>query len=353
MTGLGIGILYITTYTSFTTYDFLNIYIGSIIIFLISILGNYLAYHYRNISIGIISLIGAYSIPILTAVSFETLDIKSIAASGYYLPLVVLSSCIFLFNFRYQTLFFGILIASCGSFLIWSGSISANSISPELQWSICTLIYLMLLSAWWITNKKIINTYSLTTLLGLIILTLSFVLFSFSTLWNEYRNYIGILGLTFGFLYLIPAIYSILKSQKLTYEIYCIITGFLIIFISIPVQFSSSWTTILWAIQASIIIFVGFRQSIIHARILGYSILSLIIIKGLIWDFYNNENMLPVINSRFLSLLSVFVTSYFTYHIAKSFNLNNYEKIYNNFLYFISIILLILVINAEIYFTIN
>ena len=144
LTGLGIGILYITTYTSFTTYDFLNIYIGSIIIFLISILGNYLAYHYRNISIGIISLIGAYSIPILTAISFETLDIKSIAASGYYLPLVVLSSCIFLFNFRYQTLFFGILIASCGSFLIWSGSISANSISPELQWSICTLIYLML-----------------------------------------------------------------------------------------------------------------------------------------------------------------------------------------------------------------
>ena len=320
---------------------------------MISILGNYLAYHYRNISIGIISLIGAYSIPILTAVSFETLDIKSIAASGYYLPLVVLSSCIFLFNFRYQTLFFGILIASCGSFLIWSGSISANSISPELQWSICTLMYLMLLSAWWITNKKIINTYSLTTLLGLIILTLSFVLFSFSTLWNEYRNYIGILGLTFGFLYLIPAIYSILKSRKLTYEIYCIITGFLIIFISIPVQFSSSWTTILWAIQASIIIFVGFRQSIIHARILGYSILSLIIIKGLIWDFYNNENMLPVINSRFLSLLSVFVTSYFTYHIAKSFNLNNYEKIYNNFLYFISIILLILVINTEIYFTIK
>ena len=353
LTGLGIGILYITTYTSFTTYDLLNIYIGSIIIFLISILGNYLAYHYRNISIGIISLIGAYSIPILTAVSFETLDIKSIAASGYYLPLVVLSSSIFLFNFRYQTLFFGILIASYGSFLIWAGSISANSVSPELQWSICTSIYLMLLSGWWITNKKIINTYSLTTLLGLIILTLSFVLFSFSTLWNEYRNYIGILGLTFGFLYLIPAIYSLLKSQKITYEIYCIITGFLIIFISIPVQFSSSWTTILWAMQASVIIFIGFRKSIIQARILGYSILSLIIIKGLIWDFYNNENMIPVVNSRFLSLLSVFVTSYFTYYIAKNFNLNNYEKIYNNFLYFVSIILLILVINTEIYFTIK
>ena len=43
LTGLGIGILYITTYSSFTAYDLFNIYIGSIIVFLISILGNYLA----------------------------------------------------------------------------------------------------------------------------------------------------------------------------------------------------------------------------------------------------------------------------------------------------------------------
>ena len=190
-------------------------------------------------------------------------------------------------------------------------------------------------------------------MLGLIILSLSFVLFSFNSLWDQYRNIIGIFGLIFGFLYLIPSVYSVLKSQKLTYQIYCIIAGFLIIFISIPVQFSSSWTTILWAMQAAIIIFVGFRQSIIQARILGYFILSLIIIKGLIWDFYNNEDMLPLINSRFLSLLSISVTSYFSYHIAKNLNLINYEKIYNNFLYFISIILLILTVNGEIYYIIK
>ena len=332
LTGLGIGILYITTYSSFTTYDLFNIYIGSIIVFLISILGNFLAYYYKNISIGIISLIGAYSIPILAAISFETLDIQSITATGYYLPLVALSSCIFLFNFRYQALFFGILIASCGSYLIWSGSITPNSMAPELQWAINAVIYLIILTGWWITNKKIINTYSIFSLLGLIILSLSFVLFSFNSLWDQYRNIIGIFGLIFGFLYLIPSVYSVLKSQKLTYQIYCIIAGFVIVFISIPVQFSSSWTTILWAMQAAIIIFVGFRQSIIQARILGYFILSLIIIKGLIWDFYNNEDMLPLINSRFLSLLSISITSYFSYHIAKNLNLINYEKIYNNFL---------------------
>ena len=353
LTGLGIGILYITTYSSFTTYDLFNIYIGSIIVFLISILGNFLAYYYKNISIGIISLIGAYSIPILAAISFETLDIQSITATGYYLPLVALSSCIFLFNFRYQALFFGILIASCGSYLIWSGSIAPNSMAPELQWGINAVIYLIILTGWWITNKKIINTYSIFSLLGLIILSLSFVLFSFNSLWDQYRNIIGIFGLIFGFLYLIPSVYSVLKSQKLTYQIYCIIAGFLIIFISIPVQFSSSWTTILWAMQAAIIIFVGFRQSIIQARILGYFILSLIIIKGLIWDFYNNQDMLPLINSRFLSLLSISITSYFSYHIAKNLNLINYEKIYNNFLYFISIILLILTVNGEIYYIIK
>ena len=353
LTGLGIGILYITTYSSFTTYDLFNIYIGSIIVFLISILGNFLAYYYKNISIGIISLIGAYSIPLLAAISFETLDIQSITATGYYLPLVALSSCIFLFNFRYQALFFGILIASCGSYLIWSGSIAPNSMAPELQWGINAVIYLIILTGWWITNKKIINTYSIFSLLGLIILSLSFVLFSFNSLWDQYRNIIGIFGLIFGFLYLIPSVYSVLKSQKLTYQIYCIIAGFLIIFISIPVQFSSSWTTILWAMQATIIIFVGFRQSIIQARILGYFILSLIIIKGLIWDFYNNEDMLPLINSRFLSLLSISITSYFSYHIAKNLNLINYEKIYNNFLYFISIILLILTVNGEIYYIIK
>ena len=353
LTGLGIGILYITTYSSFTTYDLFNIYIGSIIVFLISILGNFLAYYYKNISIGIISLIGAYSIPILAAISFETLDIQSITATGYYLPLVALSSCIFLFNFRYQALFFGILIASCGSYLIWSGSIAPNSMAPELQWGINAVIYLIILTGWWITNKKIINTYSIFSLLGLIILSLSFVLISFNSLWDQYRNIIGIYGLILGFLYLIPSVYSVLKSQKLTYQIYCIIAGFLIIFISIPVQFSSSWTTILWAMQAAIIIFVGFRQSIIQARILGYFILSLIIIKGLIWDFYNNEDMLPLINSRFLSLLSISITSYFSYHIAKNLNLINYEKIYNNFLYFISIILLILTVNGEIYYIIK
>ena len=153
----------------------------------------------------------------------------------------------FLFNFRSQALFFGILIASSGSYLIWSGSIPPNSMVSELQWGINAVIYLIILTGWWITNKKIINTYSMPSLLGLTILSLSFVLFSFNSLWDQYRNIIGIFGLIFGFLYLIPSVYSVLKSQKLTYQIYCIIAGFLIIFISIPVQFSSSWTTILWA----------------------------------------------------------------------------------------------------------
>ncbi len=353
LSGTGLGILYISIFGAYSGFEIINPYIGTIMIFIVSILGTFLSYKQKSISIGILSLLGAYSVPIITGFYIDTLEINSLAATGIYLPFVTISHSLFLIYFKNIYNLISLNFAGWVSFLIWVGGLQDNSISIETQFVICFFIFLIMISSWiwFVRNNQKSNSFQS---FSLSLTTVGFILLSFLVLWDsDYKNILGISGLSLGILYLLPLIYGWLKTKQLNYEIYFAITSFIIFFISIPIQFSSSITTVFWSIQIIMISYLSYKFDISIGRKFSYLIFVLIIFKGFLWDLYNTNDMAPFINSRFLSLAFVFISGYTTYFLYKKLTLTNYETTINSSIYYLSILILLLVINSEIYFAIN
>ena len=131
------------------------------------------------------------------------------------------------------------------------------------------------------------------------------------------------------------------------------ITSFLVLFIAIPVQFSSTWTTVLWSIQLIIMNLISSKFNIKSVRLFSYLLFALILIKGIIWDMYNTAEMEPVLNSRFWSLGFIFISGYTTYFYFKNVQMDNVEKGIISLTYYTSLIIILLNINAEIFFGVN
>tara|TARA_B110000014_G_C20062264_1_gene553295 strand:+ start:233 stop:1144 length:912 start_codon:yes stop_codon:yes gene_type:complete len=68
---------------------------------------------------------------------------------------------------------------------------------------------------------------------------------------------------------------------------------------------------------------------------------------------YNTAEMEPLINSRFWSLSFIFISGYSTYFYFKNVQMDNIEKGIISLTYYTSLIIILLNINAEIFFGIN
>lgn len=353
LSGTGMGILFITIFSAYSAFELINIYIGIFSIFLVSILGHILSLKLKSITIGIITLTGAYSVPIISSFYVDTFSLNSLSATGYYLPLVAISHAFFITNFKNIYNLISLNLAGWVSFLIWIGGLQNNSINIEIQFALASSIFIIMLSTWiWMGNSNKQNSKLHT--ISLLFSTIGYLLLTYVIFWNtNYQQYLGFGSFFIAIMYISPLIYSWIKSKELNQYVSFSTTSFLVLFIAIPIQFSSTWTTILWSIQLIIMNVISSKFNIKSVRLFSYLLFALILIKGIIWDMYNTAEMEPLINSRFWSLGFIFISGYSTYFYFKNVQMDNIEKGIISLTYYTSLIIILLNINAEIFFGIN
>ena len=338
LSGTGMGILFITIFSAYSAFELINIYIGIFSIFLVSILGHVLSLKLKSITIGIITLTGAYSVPIISSFYVDTFSLNSLSATGYYLPLVAISHAFFITNFKNIYNLISLNLAGWISFLIWIGGLQDNSINIEIQFALSTSIFIVMLITWiWMGSSNRQNS-KLNTV-SLLLSTIGYLLLTYVIFWNSnYQQYLGFGSFVISIMLISPFIYSWIKSKPLEQYVSYPVTSFLVLFIAIPVQFSSTWTTILWSIQLIIMNLISSKFNIKSVRLFSYLLFALILIKGIIWDMYNTAEMEPVLNSRFWSLGFIFISGYTTYFYFKNVQMDNVEKGIISLTYYLSLI---------------
>ena len=353
LSGTGMGILFITIFSAYSAFELINIYIGIFSIFLVSILGHVLSLKLKSITIGIITLTGAYSVPIISSFYVDTFSLNSLSATGYYLPLVAISHAFFITNFKNIYNLISLNLAGWISFLIWIGGLQDNSINIEIQFALSTSIFIVMLITWIWTGSSNRQNSKLNTV-SLLLSTIGYLLLTYVIFWNSnYQQYLGFGSFVISIMLISPFIYSWIKSKPLEQYVSYPVTSFLVLFIAIPVQFSSTWTTVLWSIQLIIMNLISSKFNIKSVRLFSYLLFALILIKGIIWDMYNTAEMEPVLNSRFWSLGFIFISGYTTYFYFKNVQMDNVEKGIISLTYYTSLIIILLNINAEIFFGVN
>ncbi len=144
---------------------------------------------------------------------------------------------------------------------------------------------------------------------------------SYALMWNDLRAWIGgfslLLALIYGF-----AAYMLLKTKEENKNLGLFSVGIAIIFftIAIPVQIGDlSWTTIAWAAEGAVLIFLSFALRMPTLRYYGYAVSVFTMLRLMFFDqIVDLRNYMPVINQRFLAFsVSIAAFYYIGYLLRK------------------------------------
>ncbi|EJL72709.1 DUF2339 domain-containing protein [Chryseobacterium populi] len=317
ITGGGIAVLYFTTTIAFREYHLFTQNAAFIITCFITLLSILLSYYYKSEVLIIFSLVGGFTAPLMI----------STGESNY----------LFLFTYL-SVLNMGMLIIALLKNWKSIGWIAFFS----------TQIYLFY---WTLEKTQIISVYFY------IISYLIFYAFalqhyirknslaSFDILMLVLINFSSIIGLVYIFntlnygpVIIFPVVFAIINTALLFREYsrknfgihYSVFAGITIslITVAIALQFKAHLITSVWAVEATLLLFIWKKTKLDIFRICFYILFPLVIIAQMItWtQYYSIKNLKIIFNPIFLTSIITVVTTFANLVLLK--NLNNSEKRY-------------------------
>lgn len=282
--GGGIGVLYLSVFSSYFILEILNMPISILISILITTVSLVLSQRYVSMTICGISLIGGY-LPFFSYAFFENLSGNQIyIAMGY---LLILNLLVLALSFNRRWIYINylsfLLNIPC---LMYLAFISDSEII-SIGYTILTFImYLGITLLYPIREKaklKIVDVI----LLGLNTVTnciLVYILFEIA----GYDSYKGLLALVYALVYLsLGQIISKNASQEKKTLVLFYITAMTFAILMIPFQFGVKWASLGWLIEALLVITYASRNKEKMMEIGGWAILALCFISFMVLDFYS------------------------------------------------------------------
>ena len=336
LSGGGVAVLYLTIFIGSTVYEIINSpYISMLMLVLTSAISVRLSFLRSSQTLAVLGLIGALLAPLLIYDSQILSEVSGITFSEpedsnllvYYLFVISLS--VLVISFFKDWRFFRIL-SILGSYQLlgtWN-ELYKDNISMINSFSFLTVNFFMhfLITIGYFIRKNVIpkiweySTISLNPLIYLLITN--------NLLKTDNSSWLGIIILCIGLLYFIFAYASYIRSHyEITLSSMLIGVGLICIFSAIPVQLSGSIVTILFSIQALVILWLSIRLKSWELQTFSFSIFLVVIFRLLFIDFSNFElgDYQILFNERFLVffvvILCLIISSYFYYLEINKFQL--------------------------------
>tara|TARA_B100000676_G_C18067645_1_gene842044 strand:- start:546 stop:2468 length:1923 start_codon:yes stop_codon:yes gene_type:complete len=336
LSGGGVAVLYLTIFIGSTVYEIINSpYISMLMLVLTSAISVRLSFLRSSQTLAVLGLIGALLAPLLIYDSQILSEVSGITFSEpedsnllvYYLFVISLS--VLVISFFKDWRFFRIL-SILGSYQLlgtWN-ELYKDNISMINSFSFLTVNFFMhfLITIGYFIRKNVIpkiweySTISLNPLIYLLITN--------NLLKTDNSSWLGIIILCIGLLYFIFAYASYIRSDyEITLSSMLIGVGLICIFSAIPVQLSGSIVTILFSIQALVLLWLSIRLKSWELQTFSFSIFLVVIFRLLFIDFSNFElgDYQIIFNERFLVffvvILCLIISSYFYYLEINKFQL--------------------------------
>jgi uncharacterized membrane protein len=304
VTGGGLSILYLSIYSTFGFYDFIDLVPAFLFLALLVTISGLLALRYDSIIIALLGIGGAFLTPILLG-SDLLIDGQIHVLLGYILLVAIGVLGISAFrNWRWFTMLG--LVGSYGLLLTLSGEyIPAKEELPLIQ-GFLTAIFLVFVGA---TTLFQILWRQLPGRIDLTLISLNAVAYyglSYGILWEDYQTWFGLFTLNLSFFYGIVGYLAISRSGASPHvALFSLATALVFLTIATPLQLTGSWITVTWAAQGIVLIWIGFLLwKSWHARAFGLGVLALATSRLLISDtMVDIDGFRPLLNDRFPTFL--------------------------------------------------
>ena len=308
LSGGGVGLLYLSTYAAFAIFDLIDIYPAVVLLLIESVVSAVLALRYESNALAIIGVAGAFCAPfVLGASDLEGRASSSSDGAGYDLIAYVLAvdvGVLVLSTFRRWYWFrLTALLASLASYGIWYIEFgdAAGALGAEIALTCIFLVFVGVTTFFhliWVRGPRTLDLSLMT------FNATAYFAISYALLFNEYRDWMGGFSLAIAVFYLGMAYIALRRSpENARLSLFAFGIGVIFLTIAIPVQLDDmAWTTVGWATQGTVLIWLSFAMKSHAPRFFGYGLFVLVAVKLLSFDtLISVSDDDPVLNVRFLA----------------------------------------------------
>lgn len=317
LSGGGIGLLYLSIFAAFAFFNLIGFLPAVILWLLISAISAFLALRQNSMALAILGIIGAFVAPFM----FTVTAVQS-PPNLWLLTYVVIVDLgvLWLSTSRTWRWFNWLaLIGSFGVYGVWCGQFNGRATLGEAITG-ATIIFIIFGSV--TTLFHIIRRQPPEASDYSLMITNAGAYFGiiYGLIMDEYFAWLGGFSLLLAFFYG-GLSYTSFRRGVERLPLFTLGISLIFLTVAIPIQLGDkSWTTIAWAAQAAVLVWLSFKTRMSSLRSFGYLTFCLMTIRLLVFDTQVDiHTFKPVFNDRVLSfLVSIAATYSSAYFIWRS-----------------------------------
>ena len=322
ISGGGIALLYLSIFAAFAFFNLIGFYLAVILLLVVSVGSALLALRYNSMALAIIGIIGAFIAPFILAVSVAGVPGAARATQSFWLlayVMVIDLGVLWLSTFRNWRWF--TLLALFGSlavFGVWHDRFG-DQVSLLTSMGSLTLIFLIFVGAttlYHIVWRRASETFDYALM---VINAASYFGISYALLSGDLRAWLGGFSLLLALFYGGLA-YAVIRrsAENVTLALSALGIALLFFTVAIPVQLGDkAWTTIAWAAQGTVLMWLSLRLRLHQLRIFSYLVFAAMAVRLLFFDAtVDLRTFTPVLNERFLAFLVSIAAMYLAGYLS-------------------------------------
>lgn len=344
-TGGGLGLMYFAFFTATAIDGLLPFVAGIFFMGLVSVLAGYLSLRYEAKIIALFGLAGGYLAPVL-------LHVGSLHASQvlFYLFTLNLAVAGFAYARKWRELdLIALVVSSCYALSVWNDVSFVPYVSYIMLYF---FLFLMTSIIYNFVHQRKSSQADLAVLVYNPIFTVASLYYLLGHYgWEDYRS---LMMICFAFLYIALAYVVFQYNRKdvyLTYALTGLAAG--LVAAAIAIQFDNHWMTLAWAVEATVMIWIGLQLASKGTRTYGL-ILSLLVLFRL-WIFDAGTDAPAFFNANFWIKLVIIVLLYISAYGYRKYRqmLSSDERSIMHILVIVANIVTIIIVSQEISTYIN
>ncbi len=304
LTGGGIGALFLSVFAAFSVYNLIPFLPAVVIVLAVCAASVFFALRYNSMALAVLGVIGAFLAPLILGISG-----KGGSNSGLEIPtylIIVDIGVLYISTFRNWRWF--TILSFLSSVLIFQISYTRHGANVGIagEETFATALFLIFSAATVLFNviwRKASNGLDYT----LMVLNAAYYFgFSYAVMWTGLRSWMGLFSLVVALFY--GGLYYLIRrrgKENETLSLFSLSIAIIFLTIALPVQIGSrAWTTIAWATQGVVLLWLSFRTRISLLRLFGYLAFILTAVRLLFFDtVIAAGTLLPVFNRRGLAFM--------------------------------------------------
>ncbi len=321
LSGGGIAVLYLSIFASFAIYDLIHIYVAIAFLLLVSVASAALALRYDSMALAIIGIFGAFAAPfILGGFGARGMAAEDTGQAIQLLAYIIVVDIgvLILSTFR-NWRWFTLLGLGCSliAFGVWYAEFDriVGVGTAEVGLTLIFLIFVGATSLFHIVWRRVPQAFDYALM---VLNAATYLGISLGIMWDDFRVWMG------GFVLLLALFYGALSyfalkqsAENVRLSLFALAIALVFLTVAIPIQLGdTAWTTIVWAAEVVIFMWLSFNLRMPQLRIYSYVIFVIMAFRLLIFDTtVDMRTFQPVLNERFLAFIVGIAATYLTAYI--------------------------------------